>query len=248
MFGTIYKITNSVNDKVYIGKSTRPIIDRFKRHINDAYKNPESAYHLQRAIRKYGSDKFSIVQIDSANTRSELNEKEKYWISYYNSIVDGYNEASGGEGGNTYAGLSEERLNKIKKQISLKNSGINNGMSKQIKCKSIYTDNEYHFNTLTECLKFFNMKSKGFILSRVRKENKILWRNEWLFAFEDDIYINDYIVYDTSKRKGIETVLESDTEKLTFSSKNKAIEFLNSNKKDLEKDALKNGYKIYYNS
>ena len=53
----VYKITNKINGKVYIGQSIRPIEERFKRHINDSIKNNLDT-HLARAIRKYGFESF----------------------------------------------------------------------------------------------------------------------------------------------------------------------------------------------
>ena len=63
----IYKISNSVNNKVYIGQTIRPIEERFARHINDAM-NGVLDTHFARAIRLYGPDKFSIELIDTATT------------------------------------------------------------------------------------------------------------------------------------------------------------------------------------
>ena len=87
----IYKITNIQNNKVYIGQTIRPIKDRFHRHINDAMNNILDT-HYARAIRKYGKDNFIIEEIDNANSQDELNKKEQYWIQYYNSVIEGYNE------------------------------------------------------------------------------------------------------------------------------------------------------------
>ena len=98
----IYKITNIQNNKVYIGQTIRPIKDRFHRHINDAMNNILNT-HFARAIRKYGKDSFIIEEIDTAQTQKELNEKEQYWIKYYNSVKEGYNETDAilKSGGNT---------------------------------------------------------------------------------------------------------------------------------------------------
>ena len=87
----IYKITNIQNNKVYIGQSIRPINQRFQRHINDALNNILDT-HFARAIKKYGKENFVIEEIDTANTQEELNKKEQYWIKYYDSVINGYNE------------------------------------------------------------------------------------------------------------------------------------------------------------
>ena len=53
----VYKITNKINGKVYIGQTIRPIEQRYKRHINDAMNNVLNT-HFARAIRKYGQEIF----------------------------------------------------------------------------------------------------------------------------------------------------------------------------------------------
>lgn len=115
----IYKITNQINNKVYIGQSIRPIEQRFQRHISDAINNILDT-HLARAIRKYGKDNFMIELIDTAITQDELNFKEQYWIRFYNSVFDGYNETDAiyKSGGNTYQSKTDEELNAIKEKNS----------------------------------------------------------------------------------------------------------------------------------
>ena len=99
----IYKITNIQNNKVYIGQTIRPVKDRFNRHISDALNNIIDT-HFARAIRKYGKENFQIEIIDTAQNQNELNKKERYWIQYYNSVEEGYNETDALSkcGGNTY--------------------------------------------------------------------------------------------------------------------------------------------------
>ena len=101
----IYKITNLINNKIYIGKTTRTLSRRFYEHISRALSNKsevELAY-LHYAIKKYGKENFVIEKLDTAETIAELNEKECYWISYYNSTDSaiGYNLTDGGDGGAT---------------------------------------------------------------------------------------------------------------------------------------------------
>lgn len=99
----IYKITNLLNQKSYIGKSS-DIEKRWKYHkirYNDAkeYNKP-----LYRAFRKYGLNNFSFEIIEEIKTdyEKQCDEKERYWIEYYNSYgANGYNETLGGDGGIT---------------------------------------------------------------------------------------------------------------------------------------------------
>ena len=91
----VYKITNKINGKIYIGQTIRPLIVRWKHHCNPANKNCTA---LHRAIQKYGRDMFTVEQIDVACDRDELDTKERYWINYYDCIAPkGYNLRLGGE-------------------------------------------------------------------------------------------------------------------------------------------------------
>ena len=68
----IYKITNKINNKSYIGQTKRIVKSRWQRHINDAMNNILDT-HFARAIRKYGAKNFSVETIDSSDSQDELN-------------------------------------------------------------------------------------------------------------------------------------------------------------------------------
>lgn len=94
--GEIYKITNLVNGKCYVGKTKHESILRWKDHINGYH--PSSLIH--KAIMKYGVDEFSFEVIESNVSEELLNELEIYYISKYNSKnPNGYNLTDGGDGG-----------------------------------------------------------------------------------------------------------------------------------------------------
>ena len=93
----IYKITNKLNGHIYIGLS-KNIEERWKKHCQK-YKNPndkEYKKYLYRAFRKYGIDNFTFEVIEECEEK-ELCNREIYWISYYDSYANGYNETPGGE-------------------------------------------------------------------------------------------------------------------------------------------------------
>lgn len=97
MYGIIYKATNKINNKVYIGQTTRPLDERIYYHTYRAYNEPEIEHtHFINAIRKYGANNFVWEIIDEAESKEELNSKEIYWIKQYNSIEKGYNIQYGG--------------------------------------------------------------------------------------------------------------------------------------------------------
>jgi group I intron endonuclease len=91
----IYLITNDINGKQYVGQTTQSLKRRWMEHIWDT--NKGSTYAIHRAIRKYGAEHFHIKEIDIASSRSELNDKEKYWIAKLNTMYpNGYNLVEGG--------------------------------------------------------------------------------------------------------------------------------------------------------
>lgn len=117
----IYMTTNLINQKKYIGKR------KCKCNIEqDSYLG--SGKILKNAMQKYGKENFVKHILEVCDDEKTCNEREKYWISFYNASYSDefYNIASGGEGGNTYAGLSEEELDRIKHIKSEKSSGKNN--------------------------------------------------------------------------------------------------------------------------
>ena len=97
----IYKITNLINNKIYIGQSV-DIMRRFGDHKRFAINKNSKEYNtpLHRAIRKYGIENFNIENIEECNCE-ELDDKEKFWISYYDAsnTLKGYNLTKGGLGG-----------------------------------------------------------------------------------------------------------------------------------------------------
>lgn len=98
MLGNLYIIRNTVNDKVYIGKTYKTIEWRFKEHIRQAKNKSKTPYKLQKAILKYGADKFYIELIDKFEA-GILEEKEIEYIAKYDSYHNGYNSTLGGDTG-----------------------------------------------------------------------------------------------------------------------------------------------------
>lgn len=91
----IYKIENLITHHIYIGQSTN-IDTRWRRHKDDVHSGKKD-YPLYRAINKYGIDNFSFEIIEECS-KEALDEREQFWIKYYNSYKDGYNQTTGGQG------------------------------------------------------------------------------------------------------------------------------------------------------
>lgn len=183
----IYKITNIQNNKVYIGQTIRPIKDRFHRHLNDAMNNVLDT-HFARAIRKYGADNFIIEVIDEAINQMELNEKEQYWIRYYNAIENGYNETNAINkcGGNTYLSKTPEEMSIIKDKIRMSKLGGKNPNARKVKMIDLTTGEEKIFNSQQECADYLRLSSHMPISRRCRKETKSPLNNQYQFEYYDE--------------------------------------------------------------
>lgn len=113
----IYKSTNKITGKVYVGQTIHTLDKRIEGHIKES--KLESNRPFMLAINKYGENNFIFETIDSANNLDELNDKEIYWINFYNSVLpNGYNVTGGGQGKKMIS------TNELGKRISegLKNS------------------------------------------------------------------------------------------------------------------------------
>lgn len=120
MYGYIYKTTNLINGKIYIGKK--------KGDFNPNYKGSGTA--LWNAINKYGWDNFKVEFLCPCFSPEELNEEERILIAHFDSRVKqgkGYNISEGGDWGDISEGLSEEDNKRWRQNISKACAGKRNG-------------------------------------------------------------------------------------------------------------------------
>ena len=108
MFGIIYIITNTINSKLYIGQTSRSLNDRWKEHCRENCSEGEYNMAIKRAIIKYGKENFTIKELEKCEI-DQLDEREIYYISLYNSYKDGYNLTAGGKSGCKDLKLSIEK-------------------------------------------------------------------------------------------------------------------------------------------
>lgn len=129
MEGCIYKITNQINGKFYIGKTIKTLQNRFHNHCYEALKRNSTTY-FHRAIRKYGKENFILEEIELCDNKI-LNEKEVFWIS---KLRPHYNQTNGGEGINGYK-YTEEQCRKISERMIGKYEGNKNPFYNQTHTK-----------------------------------------------------------------------------------------------------------------
>lgn len=101
--GVIYKLTNTINGKIYIGKTIFTSEKRWADHIRESQNNQNSI--LNRAISKYGANSFLLDTLEQCENYN-LNNREKYYIALYNSYYlygHGYNMTLGGDGSAKYS-------------------------------------------------------------------------------------------------------------------------------------------------
>ena len=115
----IYKITNTENDKSYIGKTTKGISIRWKQHQRKA-KSVVNNNHFSNAIRKYNNDVW-LCEVLFYSSHQNLSHEEIYFIKLYDTYASGYNSTIGGEGIVGYKPPKEKGMLQ-----SIRYTGVNN--------------------------------------------------------------------------------------------------------------------------
>lgn len=208
----IYKATSKTTQKIYIGQSSQTLQERINQHKSHAYSSQYN-YHFHNAIRKYGIEDFIFEIIeDNIKTYEELNDREKFWIAYYDSYYNGYNSTLGGEGrqtrddemilklfseGKTTKEICEitgynrgtvyksYRLNKINNEVwKRKSQSLKERCSRPVEQYSLTGDFIKTWESATECGKAFG--SQGLISALCRQEKSILSAYGFLFKYADD--------------------------------------------------------------
>ena len=205
--GYIYKITNTLNDKVYIGQTIKTVQKRFAQHTNNSNEEYFSQIVLYKAFNKYGIENFICEEIEEV-PNDKLDEREKYWIEYYDSYFNGYNSTLGGRATQLYNWDTDDIIEKymilksaraVAKEIGCDHSTIDrilneNGVKRftpsQQQSKPLYfkkKDEIHHFETTREAAEWLieNGITKMTNPNLVRQEitNRIR-NNKKYFGFE----------------------------------------------------------------
>lgn len=117
MYGYIYKITNNINNKFYVGQKKSPV-------FVESYWG--SGALISAAIKKYGKENFTRSILEWCDSAQELNDREIFWIAELNACELGYNLVKGGCGTHGYHHTLETKLKIISNQPDF--SGKNNPM------------------------------------------------------------------------------------------------------------------------
>lgn len=191
----IYKWTNLINGKIYIGQS-KDIETRYKKHIAASFYTKSNTYNtaFHRAIRKYGVDNFLFEVVCICNIE-ELDVLEKFYIKKYNSLVpNGYNMTTGGENPRScHNRYSEDDIRNIIKELRETDDKAEE-IAKRWGCsasliKKIHLGDEYRLDNET-----YPIRTKEQIKRICRKYNPICQGNNP--AAKLDISTVELIVYD----------------------------------------------------
>lgn len=194
----IYKIYNDINNYLYIGKTEDTIANRWAKHIWTC-KNKPNNYQLYNAMNKYGLDKFHIIQIEECPSNI-LSDRERYWISFYDSYHNGYNLTPGGEGCPIYdrqsilllweqgynqtqiseiIGCDRHTISKILQALKIpeeerKKFKAGNASKQVLLLDKNTNEMVYEFNSSAEALRFLGLEPKthASLVSRACKNQK----------------------------------------------------------------------------
>ena len=139
MIGDIYKITCTTSGKCYVGQAKKHFgrdddkwgyIKRWKSHIYEATSDKKDhCTVLNNAIRKYGKEDFNVELLCECETKEDMDDKERYYIEHFNSLVpNGYNLEKGGRTNRVFSKetrnkMSESGKNKVVPEYVKKNWG-----------------------------------------------------------------------------------------------------------------------------
>ena len=120
----IYRIENLINHKSYIGQSV-DIYERWTEHKWALKNKRHNNSHLVRSWYKYGAENFQFTVIERCDEH-ELNDREIYWVSYYDAYYNGYNQTKGGDGclGKVWTEEEIENISQSVFQIDLSGSVV----------------------------------------------------------------------------------------------------------------------------
>lgn len=163
----IYKVENSVNNKCYVGQTITTLETRFKKHRH-------TGNALYNAIKKYGKDNFTIVEIERCISKEHLDEREEYWIKKLNTLSpNGYNLRTGGRGRFKVSEETRKRISEVKQGTKSpfkgKPSGYRCTKEHKLKMSRLFKGRKPHENTIEANKKPVKCLNDGVVYGSVKE-------------------------------------------------------------------------------
>jgi group I intron endonuclease len=174
--GCVYKITNSINGKCYIGLTTKGIEKRWGKHVADSERS-NRPHAIHRAIRKYGREAFIVEMLFQSDNLNALNIAEKQLIESFGSLYpNGYNLHGGGNAHTiseitrknmSVAQIGKKQSQETRDKRSAKLSGRHptkeqvEQMAKSRSKPVVEVNSGKKFGSVNEAASHFNVKSRG---------------------------------------------------------------------------------------
>ena len=163
----VYRAKNKINNKSYIGITTKTLEHRKRTHEKAAKYSNRKFY---TALNKYGFDNFEWSVLSECSDMVELENQEQHYIKHYNSMDNGYNLTSGGESIKEYSEESKELMREARVEWHKSNR---NGFKGK-------THTEEVRKRISEKLKGRVSPNKDKELSETHRENLSKAQKEWL--------------------------------------------------------------------
>lgn len=155
--GLIYKITNNVSGKSYIGQTKRELFERKAEH-KYGYKNKDANMAIYHAFNKYGFDNFTFETIEDNIPGELLDDREIFYIKKFDTYYNGYNLTLGGK----------SSTDRVKQKIVSYN---------------IYSKEILHFKSIAEAAKYFDIKIQS--ITGACNQRSIVVKEDLFFYAED---------------------------------------------------------------
>jgi GIY-YIG catalytic domain len=179
IYGIIYKLTNKVTKKCYVGKTTQTLRERLTGHLS----NYTKCNYVGASLKKHGISNFIVEEVYTSFTKNDLAEKEEYFIKLNNSVApSGYNILNGSK---------VVKNSKTHKQLKLASeSNLGWARVRPIKAYNVHTGKSYFFSRIVDAVKktglsksiiekniSFNRVSKGYVFSYANQSGSVLFKN-----------------------------------------------------------------------
>lgn len=174
----VYKITNKITGRVYIGQTTESIEKRWQRH--KGYQSNDGTY-FHNAIKKYGPENFIVEIIDEAKDQQELNDLEFFYINKYKDNCYNTKFENKKCGGDTLS--YNKNLNKIKLKLSNGKKYEKNPNAKKIIMINIIDNTNEYFNSMKECQDKYNIPRHDIIFRRCSHKIKKPYLDIYMFEY-----------------------------------------------------------------